>query len=78
MNDWRKPDESLPPDETPVLVIHLGEIKIGELRWEYPGHEDTYEAFRYWDAPHDDGQSWEWSDITFWMSLPKLPEASHE
>lgn len=65
--------EKLPPDETPVLILHRGEWRIGELRWEHPTWEDTYQAFQYWDNPHDDGQEWEWQDVTHWAELPDIP-----
>jgi hypothetical protein len=70
---WISVDEQLPPDETPVLVILRGELAIGELRWENPSHEETYEPFRYWDNPHNDGQDWQWHDVTHWMPSPALP-----
>jgi hypothetical protein len=73
---WISVDDRMPEDETPVLIVRNGEIRIGEIRWEHPSFEDTYEAFRYWDDPYDDGQSWENFEITHWMPLPELPEIS--
>lgn len=73
MSGWIKCSEKLPPDETPVLVNFNGEIRIGEIRWDYPTHEEGYQAFRYWDCPYNDGQMWEVFDITHWMYLPELP-----
>lgn len=73
MGDWIKVSDQRPKDETPVLIIHCGEIRIGEIRWEHPSFEDTYEAFPYWDDPYDDGQGWEWPDVTHWMPLPEMP-----
>lgn len=73
MTTWTPTSESLPPDETPVLIVLSGEIRIGALNWEIPGWEETYEAFRYWDDPNDDGQGWEWNDVTHWTHLPSLP-----
>ena len=70
---WISVDERLPDDETPVLIMLRGEIAIGELRWEHPSHEETYQACRYWDNPHDDGQDWQWPDVTHWMPLPVAP-----
>jgi hypothetical protein len=70
---WVSIHERLPADETPVLIICNGCVKIGELRWEHPTFEETYEPFRYWDDPHDDGQIWEWTDVTHWMPLPEPP-----
>lgn len=74
MSEWIKASDKLPDDETPVLIVVNGAIRIGEIRWETPSFEDTYKAFQYWDDPIDDGQHWEWHDITHWMPLPKLPE----
>jgi hypothetical protein len=71
---WISVDERLPADETPVLIMLRGEIAIGELRWEHPSHEETYESFRYWDNPSDDGQDWQWPDVTHWMLLPAAPK----
>ena len=73
MREWQKTSESLPADETPVLVVRNGEIHIGELRWDYPHFEDGYEAFRYWDAPNNDGRDWQWPEVTHWMPLPEIP-----
>ena len=70
---WIRVDERLPHKETPVLIILDGKIRIGEIRWAHPGFEDTYKSYRFWDDPDDDGQCWEWNDITHWMPLPELP-----
>lgn len=71
---WMRCELCLPDDETPVLICFAdGDIRIGELRWEKPGYEDTFHAFRYWDNPHDDGQQWEHKDIVYWAPLPDAP-----
>ena len=72
--DWIKCTERLPKAGVPVLILFNGEVRIGEICWEYPSHEETYEAFRYWDCPYNDGQDWEVLDITHWMPLPKIIE----
>ncbi len=54
---WISTSRQLPLDETPVLIFRNGEFRIGERRWDYPGFEDTYRAFWYWDDPNDDGQA---------------------
>lgn len=72
---WISVEERLPEDETPVLILRRGELDLGELVWERPGFEDTYEAFRFWDRPNDDGQGWEWDEVTHWMPLPAGPAA---
>lgn len=51
-----------------------GVMRIGEIRREYPTHEETYQPFFYWDDPEEDGQCWEVFDITHWMPLPEPPE----
>jgi hypothetical protein len=71
---WIKPEEQLPTDETPVLALFQdGRRRVAELRWEHPGHEEAFKAFRYWDDPDDDGQCWEWHDIVGWRPLPDAP-----
>lgn len=72
---WISTQNRMPPDEEPVLIIHRGEVKIGELRWERPGYEETYQAFRYWDDPTNDGQDWEMADVTYWMPIAAAPSA---
>ena len=70
---WKDASKELPLDETPVLIVINGVIRIGELRWEHPTYEETYAAFQYWDDSFDDGQSWDFVDITHWMPLPATP-----
>ncbi len=77
-SQWIACTARMPPDETPVLVLRNGEIRMGELRWEHPGYEDTYKAFRYWDDPTNDGQGWEHFEITHWTPLPEKPLGSTE
>jgi hypothetical protein len=69
-----KTKDRLPQTETPVLILVRGKWRVGELRWETSGFEDFWKAFRYWDAPEDDGQEWEWYDVTYWTPLPDTPE----
>lgn len=68
---WVSTEAALPPDETPVLAMVRGKPRIAELRWEYPGFEDTFKAYRYWDDPEEPGQIWEWNDVTYWTPLPE-------
>ena len=72
--NWIRIKDRLPEDETPVLIVINGIIRIAALYWEHPGFEDTYKAFQYWDDPEDDGQAWEWFDVTHWRELPAMPE----
>ena len=68
------PDCTLPDDKTPVLLLFYdGERRIGELLWERPTWEETFQAFQYWDAPENDGQEWDWADVIGWMPLPEAP-----
>ena len=70
------PFDRLPEDETPVLILfHDGKIRIGEIRWERPTWEETFQAFQYWDDPYDDGKDWDWADVVGWMPLPEVPNA---
>ena len=72
---WIACSERMPADKTPVLILRdNGQFYIGELRWDVPGHEDTFKAYRYWDDPNDDGQCWEHDSVTHWMPLPDAPE----
>lgn len=73
---WIKCSDKMPDPETIVLIVINGRIDVGALYWEYPGFEDSWKAFTYWDHPHDDGQCWEHNDITHWMPLPDLPDLS--
>ncbi|EBI0159796.1 DUF551 domain-containing protein [Salmonella enterica subsp. enterica serovar Cerro] len=73
MSEWIKCSTRNPTPETPVLIMLNGVIHIGEIRREYPTHEETYQPFFYWDDPHNDGQPWEVFDVTHWMPLPEPP-----
>lgn len=75
---WISVNDRLPEEATPVLVLHKGERRIGEICWDYPSWEETYQAFRYWDCPYNDGQGWEVFDITHWMPLPEPPTVTTE
>ena len=76
IDGWIPASERSPEDDTPVLILFRnGDRNIGEIRLDSPGFEDSYQAFRYWDSPTDDGKVWEWGDITHWMPLPQPPKA---
>ncbi len=72
---WVSVEQEFPPDETPVLVVCKGIVRIGERRWEHPTFEESYQPFWYWDDPHNDGKDWENADITHWMPLPPAPDS---
>ena len=73
MSAWIKCSDRLPPDETDVLIVVNGQQRIGALFWETPTFEETFKAFRYWDDAENEGQSWEWDDVTHWQPLPPFP-----
>ena len=63
----------LPVVKTPVLMrlCNGGAVHVAVLLWEQPGHEDTWQAYSYWDSPYDDGQDWEWGAELAWMPIPE-------
>lgn len=73
---WILATDRLPPEETPVLVLRCDQVRVGAIFWDYPSYEDTYKAYRYWDDPYDDGQMWEFDEVTHWMPLPDTPPTS--
>ena len=74
-SEWISVKERLPDDNTPVLIcFREGRFEVGGLFWAYPSFEDSYTAFQYWDSFNNDGQDWEWNDITHWMPLPNTPK----
>lgn len=75
MSNWIKCSDKLPADELPVLILMFnGDKRIAELRWEIPSWEETFLPFQYWDCPYNDGQDWDWCDVTHWQPLPAPPE----
>ena len=68
---WIPTEERLPDVETQVLVkMFDGKVRFGELRWRRPTYEETFPAFLYFDDPTNDGQDWDWFDITHWTPMP--------
>ena len=70
---WVAVAERLPEAETPVLILRNGNAETGGLYWEYPGFEEDFQAYQYWDRPTDIGMGWEWDEVTHWMPLPAAP-----
>lgn len=74
LTTWIPCSEKLPRIETPVLIrFYNGTTRIGELRQEHPTWEETFRPYEYWDDPENDGQDWDWMDVTHWMKLPEIP-----
>lgn len=74
---WISTNEKWPKDETIVLIVYKGDIKLGGVFMDYPSHEEIYESFQYWDSP-DGGAGWECWEVTHWMPLPEVPEIERE
>ncbi len=68
-NRWISCDESLPPEEYPVLIRMGDTIRIGERRWDHPSFEESYQSYWYWDDPENDGQAWERDSVTHWKHI---------
>ena len=74
---WTRTQDKTPSDETEVLILVNGVRRIGWILWETPSYEEAFKAFPYWDDPHNDGQDWEWRDVTHWAPLlSDSPEGS--
>ena len=78
MSAWIECVNKLPPIRTSVLIMLNGVMRIGEIRIEYPTWEETFRAYRYWDDPINDGQVWEWNDVTHCMPLPAPPSCGDD
>jgi hypothetical protein len=61
-----------PFTDEPVLALVKGVFRIAALYWEHPNPEDTYRSFRYWDDAYNEGQDWQWDDVTHWDPLPEI------
>lgn len=70
---WFSCSEKLPDEDTPVLIVLDGVVRIGELRREHPSWEETWQSYQFWDDPTNDGMDWDWDSVTHWMPLPALP-----
>lgn len=62
----------LPEVGIPVMLVYKGEPHIGVLLKEEPSYEDTFGSYLYWDSYYNDGQDWEWYDVTKWAYIPSL------
>lgn len=75
-NQWISVDERLPKPETDVLIIRLGEIRLGAIFIEHESWEEGGREIHYWDDSNDDGQRWEWYEVTHWMPLTPAPNGN--
>ncbi len=75
MTEWIPTAQRMPEIDTPVLAIVNGNARIAITHMEYPTFEDTYQAFAYWDDPYNDGQCWEFDEVSHWTTLPEIPPA---
>jgi hypothetical protein len=71
-SEWISVDERLPEPETDVLIIRLDQVRIGAIFIEHESWEEGGRAIHYWDDSNDDGQGWDWCEVTHWMPLPAL------
>jgi hypothetical protein len=70
---WISVDERLPEPETDVLIIRMGQIRVGAIFIEHESWEEGGREIHYWDDSNDDGQGWDWCEVTHWMPLPPAP-----
>lgn len=75
MSEWISVEDRLPKEGEIVLAVVRGAIRIASIFTEHPSFEETYQPYDYWDDPYDDGQIWEWFDVTHWMPLPEPPRS---
>lgn len=67
---WRILEDETPPDQTDILIKRdNGSICVAALYWEHPMFEDTWESYRYFDNPYDEGQEWEWHSVVEWKYI---------
>jgi len=74
--EWISVDDRLPDEGTDVLALRLGKQCIAAIFVEVQSYEEGGRRIRYWDDPNDDGQGWEWDEVTHWMPLPAVPGAA--
>lgn len=77
LDGWVSMEDREPPVDTPVFILRNTSpptIAVGEIQWEHPTFEDSFQSYKYWDNPDDHGQDWEWDSVTHWMEPPPLPE----
>lgn len=71
---WVPTADTLPPEETPVLLFRKGAIVIGERQWERPSWDETFDSFWFWTCPNE---FWiddiDVADVTHWAPLPAPP-----
>ena len=74
--EWISVEDRLPQPETDVLIMRLGQIRIGAIFIEHESWEEGGREIHYWDDSNDDGQGWNWCEVTHWMPLPAAPSTA--
>ena len=74
MSAWISVNDDLPMIGEPVLAMRCGEPVIAGMFEEPEDWESDMRAYYYWDDFNNDGQGWEYNEITHWMPLPAPPE----
>lgn len=75
MSGWIKCSDRLPESGEPVLIrFENGDHYVGALFWDEPIQpEETFDPYRYWDDPENNGCDWSSEDVTHWHPLPSPP-----
>ena len=61
--EWRSVDSGLPEQDTPVLAVESGDIRVLVVRQDH------------WEDPYVEGGEIGRRPVTHWMPLPPLPPA---
>lgn len=74
LRGWRMCAVEMPPLDVPVLTFNTEDdaVRVLERRKEWPGHEDVFAPYDYWDDPYNDGQDLDSWAIVAWRPLPKF------
>lgn len=72
MTKWIKAEDKVPTYGKKVLIFFGGNYSVAKRKREWPTHEESWEAFDYWDS-EDHCLEIDWGEVTHWMPLPELP-----